>query len=357
MAVTGPGGTAGHVFISYVHEDSSQVDRLQQVLRSAGIPVWRDTAALWPGEDWRAKIRSAITDNALVFIACISRASLARSKSYQYEELMLAIEQLRLRRPDCPWLIPVRFDECEIPGWDIGGGRTLASLQRADLFGGHSGDEAARLVVAIKRILGANPGGVGTRASRDADYYGPAEREREITGWVRNGRKRFDRRSHAMPFAAWIGMAIAVFLVTAVAGSAPWWWEYVHRLPASTPSSPNVSDIVSMSGGCTAYQVFAQNRWAPLGTAIRDQPNVLSKQIGSFPGNMSIAVNGWVYGRAAYPTNTPPWNSNVWFHLADGAGWVSFPGVRATPTSPDPTGHAYGGDPAAAPTICEGAVE
>jgi hypothetical protein len=112
-----------------------------------------------------------------------------------------------------------------------------------------------------------------------------------------------------------------------------------------------------MSGGCPAFQVFAQDRWAPLGAAIRAQPNVLSLQVGSFPGDMSIAVNGWVHGRAAYPTNTPPWNSDIWFHLAAGAGWVSFPGVRATPTSPDPTGRANGGDPAPTPPTCEGAVQ
>jgi hypothetical protein len=57
----------GHAFISYAREDSPRVDQLQQMLKAAGIPEWRDTAGLWPGEDWRAKIRHAITDNALVF--------------------------------------------------------------------------------------------------------------------------------------------------------------------------------------------------------------------------------------------------------------------------------------------------
>src|SRR5712692_3380826 len=102
---------ARHVFISYVREDSAQVDQLQGALEAAGIPVWRDMADLWPGEDWRAKIRSAITDNAFVFIACFSKRSLARDSSYQNEELTLAIEQLRQRAPEHPWLIPVRFDE------------------------------------------------------------------------------------------------------------------------------------------------------------------------------------------------------------------------------------------------------
>ena len=145
----------GHAFISYVREDSQAVDNLQHTLEAAGIRVWRDTADLWPGEDWRAKIRHAITTDAFVFIACFSRNSLARETSYQNEELVLAIGQLRLRRPDVPWLIPVRFDDCDIPDLDIGAGRTLTSLQRADLFGDHSNTAAERLITTVVRILRA----------------------------------------------------------------------------------------------------------------------------------------------------------------------------------------------------------
>jgi hypothetical protein len=81
----------GHAFLSYVREDLDKVDRLQQGLETAGIPVWRDTRDLWPGEDWQMKIRQAITDNAIAFIACFSHNSLAREKTYQNEELTLAI--------------------------------------------------------------------------------------------------------------------------------------------------------------------------------------------------------------------------------------------------------------------------
>jgi hypothetical protein len=149
--------TAGqHVFVSYVREDSRRVDRLQRALEEVGVRVWRDTADLWPGEDWRVKIRQAITDNALVFIACFSHASLDRGKSYQNEELTLAVEQMRRRRPDDQWLIPVRFDECDIPEWDIGGGRTLGSIQRADLIGDRFDNGITRLTTAVVRILRRN---------------------------------------------------------------------------------------------------------------------------------------------------------------------------------------------------------
>jgi hypothetical protein len=92
-----------------------------------------------------------------VFIACFSSQSVARVKSYQNEELVLAIEQLRLRRPDDPWLIPVRFDDCPIPDLDLGGGRTLASIQRVDLFGNQRYLGTARLEAAVIHIRGRRP--------------------------------------------------------------------------------------------------------------------------------------------------------------------------------------------------------
>jgi hypothetical protein len=152
--MAGASSANGHAFISYVRVDSLAVDGLQQALEAVGVQVWRDTTSLWPGEDWRAKIRAAITGGALAFIACFSRQSLALGKSYRNEELTLAIEQMRLRQPGAPWLIPVRLDECIIPDLDLGGGRTLSSIQRVDLFGDHRGEALSRLVTAVLRILG-----------------------------------------------------------------------------------------------------------------------------------------------------------------------------------------------------------
>ena len=153
-----------------------------------------------------------------------------------------------------------------------------------------------------------------------------------------------------------LATGLALVLAVATASSAPWWWHYAH--PSEQPVTTTASSTTAgMSGGCEAFQLFAQNRWAALGTAIREQPNVTSTQVGSFPGNMSISVNGWVHGRSAYTTNTPPWNNDVWYHLADGAGWVSFPGVRQTPTSPDPTGSADGGPPAPISDACQGEIQ
>ena len=164
----------GHAFISYVRQDAERVDRLQRMLEAAGVPVWRDTADLWPGDDWRARIRHAITEDALVFLLCLSQNSLARQESWQHEELILAIEQLRIRNPAVPWLIPVRFDACDIPDRDIGGGRTLSSLQYADLVGADFEQGAARLATSVIWLLRAASGDLlaATRRRRPASRTG-----------------------------------------------------------------------------------------------------------------------------------------------------------------------------------------
>ncbi len=142
-----------HVFISYVREDRDKVDRVQRLLEAAGIPVWRDTADLWPGEDWRIKIREAITANALAFVACFSDNSEEKESTYQHEELLLAIDQIRLRNPAHPWLIPVRLSTCALPQYELGAGRTLDSIQRVDLIGDDWDTGAARLVAGVRRVL------------------------------------------------------------------------------------------------------------------------------------------------------------------------------------------------------------
>ena len=141
-----------HVFISYVREDADRVAELAQALRRARIRVWLDTDNLSPGQTWFAEMRRAIKNDALVFIACFSDNSRARISTVQWEELNLAVEQLRLRPPGVQWLIPVRFDDGPVPDLDIGGGRTLASLQYVDIFGNDATDGMARLIRTVRRI-------------------------------------------------------------------------------------------------------------------------------------------------------------------------------------------------------------
>lgn len=145
---------AKHVFISYVREDSDQVDGLCAVLEAAGIPYWRDRKDLGPGDAWKARIREAIRNGALVFLACFSDNSRSKDKSYMNEELTLAVEEFRLMPPGRVWLIPVRFDDGDVPDWDLGAGRALSDLNFSDLFGKGHMAHVASLVTAINRLLG-----------------------------------------------------------------------------------------------------------------------------------------------------------------------------------------------------------
>ena len=145
--------SVGHAFISYVREDKDAIKTISSALAAADVPVWTDKAKLTPGQDWKVVIRKAIQRNALAFIAVFSSNSQARDQSYQNEELILAAEQFRQHPPGRVWLIPVRLDECELPEFDLGAGRTLNSLQRVDLFGEDAEDDKIRLVSAVLRIL------------------------------------------------------------------------------------------------------------------------------------------------------------------------------------------------------------
>ncbi len=107
---------------------------------------------------------------------------------------------------------------------------------------------------------------------------------------------------------------------------------------------------------CVAFAVYSQNRFQPYGAAIRKEPDVLSDKVGSFAPNEVIAVDGWYdSGEPIYPTNSKPWDSGVWLRLSydNQEGWVSFPGVRAVPSSPAEPDDSYGGEPVELLPECE----
>lgn len=122
-----------YAFVSYVREDSDPVDRLCAELRRAGIAVWRDKDSLWPGGRWKDEIRRAI-QGGVAFVACFSTQVGSRDRSYMFEELIVAVEELRQHPPTRRWFIPVRLDACELPQLAVGGGETISSFQCVDLF-------------------------------------------------------------------------------------------------------------------------------------------------------------------------------------------------------------------------------
>lgn len=137
-----------HVFISYVREDSSVVDRLIRELKRSGVQVWLDRSDIAPGERWRSAIRRAIREGDF-FLACFSSAYAVKSRSYMNEELTLAIEELRQRPSARSWFIPILLSNCELPDRDIGGGETLNAIQHMALHRDWKGEMAK-----LREVLG-----------------------------------------------------------------------------------------------------------------------------------------------------------------------------------------------------------
>jgi hypothetical protein len=111
----------------------------------------------------------------------------------------------------------------------------------------------------------------------------------------------------------------------------------------------------SLVGGCAPFNIYAQNQFKPFGTLLWASPSPVAPNSPGFSPNQLITVDGWVRTRTPYPSNQPPWDSDVWFHLADNGGWVTFAGVRAVPTTPDPQGgFGPGSSPAPLASSCAG---
>ena len=124
--------------------------------------------------------------------------------------------------------------------------------------------------------------------------------------------------------------------------------------PPPEPSEPPEPPREPTAGDCERFPVYAQGRWPPPGTAVRTEPTIAAPKDRSIQPNVIISVDGWVRSDAPYPTNDAPWNENVWFRLTDDSGWVSFAGVRASPSHPGGTdGIAEGGWPVELLDECE----
>ncbi|MFD6613397.1 TIR domain-containing protein [Micromonospora chalcea] len=120
------------VFISYVREDVAEVSRLARELRARGIEVWLDRDSLEVGVRWKDAIRQAIRDGDY-FLAVFSPAYAQRRQTYMNEELLVAVEELRLRPRNRRWFLPVTLGADVVPDVPIGPGETLNDLQQVSL--------------------------------------------------------------------------------------------------------------------------------------------------------------------------------------------------------------------------------
>jgi hypothetical protein len=203
---------APYVFVSYVSEDLALVDRLCRELIEAGLPVWQDKQRLLPGDIWKDEIRKAIASGAY-FVACFSAASERREQSYMREELVQALDEVRLRPNNRAWFIPVKLSDCTVPEYSIGAGRFLSDIQTIHL--GHEWDSGVRRLIAALDPAGDHQDPSAAHASRsltvdaltllllpqDADYAAQRAALRRIPG-VTQARLLFGRYDIAVETSA-----------------------------------------------------------------------------------------------------------------------------------------------------------
>ncbi len=150
--ISGKYSLSGHLFISYVREDSQIVDQLATLLEARGLHVWRDRAQLMPGVNWRVAIRKAIQEG-MAFLACFSENYHRRSTNYMNEELQVAIQQLRCMADDKVWFIPVKLAPCELPEFEIRPGQSIAGKQWVDVYPDPQ-MASARIAASLRAFVG-----------------------------------------------------------------------------------------------------------------------------------------------------------------------------------------------------------
>lgn len=125
------------IFISYARTDLQRVLHIYQSLKKEGYKPWLDIEEVLPGQDWEMAIERAI-ENATFFMACLSQKSVNKFGVVQ-KELNLALKMLDMQPEGRLYLIPVRLEECEVPG-------RFSKLQWCDIF---KKDGTANLLSAI----------------------------------------------------------------------------------------------------------------------------------------------------------------------------------------------------------------
>lgn len=98
----------GHVFISYSHADLAIASRLEQALKDARVPVWRDREGIRPGIAFQPIIQRGLADAGAVLVL-VSRASV-RSDWVAWETAQALARRVRA--------IPVLLDGTK-PRWHM----------------------------------------------------------------------------------------------------------------------------------------------------------------------------------------------------------------------------------------------
>ena len=113
------------VFLCHAHDDKAKTRELYRYLRRRGIQPWLDAENLVGGQDWRVEIPKAIKTSDAIII-CLSKNSINK-EGFVQAEITFALEKALEIPPGRIFIIPARFEECEVPD-------TLERFHYVDLF-------------------------------------------------------------------------------------------------------------------------------------------------------------------------------------------------------------------------------
>ncbi|MEA2602224.1 MAG: hypothetical protein QOF89_3216 [Acidobacteriota bacterium] len=122
------------IFLCHAKEDDERVAVLFSMLREEGFDPWYDKERLEVGDRWEEEISAAI-ESTDFFAICLSQASVTK-RGFVQREIRTAIREFQRRAFDLAFLLPIRFEECQVPDIHIDENTTLRSIQWADLFPG-----------------------------------------------------------------------------------------------------------------------------------------------------------------------------------------------------------------------------
>lgn len=113
------------VFLCHASADKPKVRELYRYLRRRGIKPWFDEMDLIGGQDWQVEIPKAIAISDAIII-CLTKNSIDK-EGYVQKEIKFALDKALEMPEGRIYLIPVRFEECEVPF-------SLSRYQWVDLF-------------------------------------------------------------------------------------------------------------------------------------------------------------------------------------------------------------------------------
>lgn len=102
------------VFLCHSRHDKPKVRELYVSLRQQpGIQPWLDKEDLLPGQDWELEITKAVRSSHSV-VVCLSKRAID-SAGYVHKEIRFALDIADHQPEGTVFLIPVKFEECEVP--------------------------------------------------------------------------------------------------------------------------------------------------------------------------------------------------------------------------------------------------